>query len=156
MLAESTRETMRCYLLALLERGAQDRYLADDVALALAGTDVQASGREAVIGLTRQLHEEAFDAAPELKSLVCEDGRAAVEAVLVGRHKGDFAGAPPNGREVCVPYAAMYALEGDRISEIRIYRSAHLFLDRIRTVCQETEGSPAQTWRISGCVWETR
>ena len=44
------------------------RYLAPEVTLHLMGTDQEAHGPEAVEGLIRYIHKQAFDAYPELKT----------------------------------------------------------------------------------------
>lgn len=97
--------------------------MTDDVRLTIEGTDQEATGREAVVQTIRFLHEQAFDAEPELKNLVAEAGRAAIEADFVGRHTGEFAGVPATGRDVRVPYSVVYDLDGDRIKAVRIYMS---------------------------------
>ena len=108
MSVETTRETMNAYLLAVLDQGAYARYLAPDVILTIAGTGQQAKGRESVATLIALVGMGASGGAHELRQLVCEAGRAAVEA--------EYA----HGQEQ-VPYAAMYRLADDQIREIRLY-----------------------------------
>jgi predicted ester cyclase len=57
----------------------------------------------------------------ELKNLLADDGKVAIEADFAGTHTGEFAGIPPTGRAVRVPYSVAYDLRGDRISVLRIY-----------------------------------
>jgi hypothetical protein len=52
-----------------------------------------AVGREAAGQLIRYVHEGAFDARPELKSLLVDEGKAAIEADFVVTHAGEFASA---------------------------------------------------------------
>jgi predicted ester cyclase len=85
------------------------------------------------------MHQRFFDASPELRSLVCGDGVAAVEAVFVGRHVADFAGVPATGRQVRVPYTMFYELDGDAITELRGYLSMSALLSQL----QEPAGRPA-------------
>jgi predicted ester cyclase len=118
---ETARATMTMYLDALIARGQYGQYFASDATLQLMGTDQDAHGREAVEGMIRYLHEQAFDAHPELKSLLVDGERAALEADFVGRHVAEFAGKAPTGKEVRVPYSVVYDLEGDRIKALRIY-----------------------------------
>ena len=108
MSVESTRDTMNAYLLAVLDQGAYARYLAPDVVLTIAGTGQEAMGREPVARLIALVGREASDGAHELRQLVCEAGRAAVEA--------EYAHG-----ELRVPYAAMYRLADGQIREIRLY-----------------------------------
>lgn len=55
------------------------------------------------------------------ENLLTEPGKAAIEADFVGTHTAEFAGVPPAGRAVRVPYSVIYDLSGDRISALRIY-----------------------------------
>ena len=57
----------------------------------------------------------------ELKNLLVDEGKAAIEADFVGTHTGEFAGVAPTGRAVRVPYSVIYDLRGDQISALRIY-----------------------------------
>ena len=67
------------------------------------------------------MHENAFDARPELKNLLVDAGKAAIEADFAGTHTGEFAGIQPTGRAVRVPYSVIYDLREDKISALRIY-----------------------------------
>src|SRR5262249_5337647 len=87
----------------------------------LVGTDQEAHGPQAVEATIRYLHEQAFDAHPELKCLLVDGERAALEADFVGRHVREFGGRPPTGKPVRVPYSVVYDLEGERIKALRIY-----------------------------------
>ena len=60
-------------------------------------------------------------ARPEVKSLIVDGDRAALEADFVGRHIGEFAGVAATGRELRVPYSVVYDLAGGRIKALRIY-----------------------------------
>ena len=53
--------------------------------------------------MIRYVHEIAFDARPELKNLLVDDGKAALEADFAGTHTGEFAGIQPTGRAVPGP-----------------------------------------------------
>ena len=118
---ESGRATMHAYLDALVARGDFARYFAEDVEFKLMGTDQEVHGRAAVEQAIRGLHEQVFDARPEVKSLVCDDMHAGLEADFVGRHVLEFAGKAPKGKEVRAPYAVIYDLDGGQIKALRIY-----------------------------------
>jgi hypothetical protein len=64
------RQVMQEYLDALVKRADYPRYFAEDVVATFEGTDQRAEGREAAGQLIRYVHEGAFDARPELKSLL--------------------------------------------------------------------------------------
>jgi predicted ester cyclase len=76
-----------------------------------------------VVGLIDFMHTEAFAAKPEITTLAVDGERAMIEAVFVGAHIGVFAGIPPTGRAVRVPYTVVYDLAGDAISALRMYFS---------------------------------
>src|SRR5579863_4594098 len=115
------RQTMQDYLDALAKRDDFPAYFTDDVVATFEGTDQRAEGREAAEQLIRYVHEGAFDARMELKNLLTEPGKAAIEADFAGTHTAEFAGIPAAGRAVRVPYSVVYDLPGDRISALRIY-----------------------------------
>src|SRR5712691_9528528 len=94
-------------------------------------SDQEAHGRDAVEGMIHYLHDQAFDAQPELKCLLVDGERAVVEVDFVARHIAEFAGRPATGKGVRVPYTVMYDLEGDRIKALRIYFSQDELLRQI-------------------------
>jgi predicted ester cyclase len=120
---ETARVTMTGYLDTLVARGDYARFFSPGASLQVMGTDQEAHGRDQVAGLIRYLHEQAFDAHPQLKSLLVDGERAALEADFVGRHVSEFAGKPATGKEIRVPYSVIYDLEGEQITTLRIYMS---------------------------------
>jgi predicted ester cyclase len=129
---ETARMTMNSYLDSLIAREQFAKYFAPDVILHVMGTDQEASGAEAVEGFIRYLHEQAFAAHPELKSLLIDGERAALEAEFVGRHVADFMGNAATGKQVRVPYSVAYDLEGDRIKALRIYMPMDTLLRQLK------------------------
>jgi predicted ester cyclase len=128
---EAARTTMTSYLEALIARGDFAQYLTSDVTFQMMWTDQEAHSREAVEGMIRYFHSEAFDARPELKCLLVDGERAAVEIDFVARHIAEFAGRPATGKHVRMPYTVIYDLEGDRIKALRIYMSMDELLRQI-------------------------
>ena len=118
---ESGRETLETYIDVLVARGAYGQYLDEDVTLEIMGNGQTVHGRETVEGMIRYLHEQAFDAVPELKTLVVDGNQAAIEALFVGRHTADFAGIAATGRDVRLPYSVHYDIENGQIKALRIY-----------------------------------
>jgi len=112
---------MQHYVDDLIKRADFGQYYTDDVVLTVEGTDQRAVGREAAEQLIRDLHQNAFDARPELKNLLVDGDKAAIEADFAGTHTGEFAGVAPTGRAVRVPYSVVYDLRGDQVSALRIY-----------------------------------
>lgn len=90
-------------------------------------------GREAGEQLIRYMHEKAFDARPELKNLLVDEGKAAIEADFTGTRTGEFAGVAPTGRAVRVPCSVIYDLRGDQISKLRIYLPLSVLVEQITT-----------------------
>jgi len=127
----SERKVMQEYLDALGKRSDYTVYFTDDVVATLEGTDQRAVGREAAGQLIRYIHEGAFDARPEIKNLLVDDGKAAIEADFAGTHTGEFGGIQPTGREVRVPYSVVYDIRGDQISALRIYFPISLLMEQI-------------------------
>jgi predicted ester cyclase len=115
------RQVMQDYVDALVKRADFPAYFTGDVTVTFEGTDQRADGPEAAGQLIRYVHEIAFDARMELKNLLVDEGKAAIEADFVGIHTGEFGGIPATGRAVRVPYSVVYDLRGDQISGLRIY-----------------------------------
>lgn len=120
-LIETARTTMTAYLDTLVARGPYDKFFTPDASLYVMGTDQEAHGRDQVVGMIRYLHEQAFDAHPQLKCLLVDGEKSAIEADFVGKHIAEFAGKPATGKEVRVPYSVVYDLEGEQIVALRIY-----------------------------------
>ena len=129
---ERTRAVMAAYLDALTGGGDYGAYLADDVTLTVTETGELTRGRAAVVGLIDYLHKQAFAASPVVRSVIADDGRAALEAEFVGTHVGEFAGVPPTGRRVGVPYAVAYDLAGDAIGALRLYLPMDALVRQLR------------------------
>ena len=125
------RKVMQEYLDALGKRSDYPVYFADDAVATIEGTDQRAVGREAAGQMIRYMHESAFDARPEIKNLLVDEGRAAIEADFVGTHTGEFAGIQPTGRAVRIPYSVVYDIRGDQISALRIYFPMSLLVEQL-------------------------
>jgi predicted ester cyclase len=122
---------MESYVRALQERGDYGRFFADRIQFSIAGTDQAASGAEGTEQMIRFMHEVAFDAQPEIVNLVCGDRGAAIEAVFVGTHIGEFAGVPASGNAVRQPYSVLYDVGDDGITALRIYMSVEALIGQI-------------------------
>ena len=118
---ETARTTMTAYLDTLVARGPYEKFFTPGASLYVMGTDQEAHGRDPVVGLIRYLHEQAFDAHPQLKCLLVDGEKSAIEADFVGKHVAEFAGKPATGKEIRVPYSVVYDLEGEQVAALRIY-----------------------------------
>lgn len=121
MSAAQTRAVMAAYTDALAGDGALAAYLAEDASLTLVDEGQQVEGRAAVAAALAALHHGAFEARSRVTNVVVGDGQATLEAELVGTQVGTYAGVPPTGRVVRVPYAACFELRGGRIAAVRLY-----------------------------------
>ena len=126
------RQVMQGYLDALFKRaGDYSDYFADDVVASMEGTGQRAEGRQAVVQFIKNLHRGAFDAHAELKNLLVDDRKAAIEADFAGTHTGEFAGVRATGRTVRVPYSVVYDLRDDKITRLRMYFPVSLLVEQL-------------------------
>jgi predicted ester cyclase len=121
MSSDEARAALAAYVDALVARGDFSRFFTDDVQASIVGTPQRATGPDAVEQMIRFMHEVAFDARPEPKNVLVEEGKAALEADFVGVHIGEFAGIAATQNSVRVSYSVIYDLDGDRIKALRIY-----------------------------------
>jgi predicted ester cyclase len=121
MTAAETRTTFEAYAAALLGGGAYETFFADDIVVTLTGVPGEIKGPAAAKAAIDAMHHEQFDAQPEVTTLVVGEGTAAIEAVFVGTHTGEFAGIAATGTEVSVPYGVFYELANGKITALRIY-----------------------------------
>jgi predicted ester cyclase len=113
--------TVNAHLEALCGAGECGTALTADVALTNMETGEVTRGRAAVAALLAYLHRSAFAAPPAVLTLVAGTARAMIEAEFAGQHTGEFAGIPPSGRMVRLPYAVAYDLGADTITAVRLY-----------------------------------
>jgi steroid delta-isomerase-like uncharacterized protein len=118
---DSTQRTMRGYVDALVGDGDISPFLAEDVAWTTTETGDEVRGRETVREFIRSFHTGMFRARPEVRRLAVADGVAVLEADFVGRHTGTFAGIPPTGAAVRLPYCVVYDVADGVITAMRAY-----------------------------------
>ena len=124
--------TVNAHLEALRGAGDCGTALTDDVALTVMETAEVTRGRAAVAALLAYLHRSAFAAPPAVATLVAGPERAMIEAEFAGLHTGEFAGIPPTGRVVRLPYAVAYDLGADAISAVRLYFPTDMLVRQLR------------------------
>lgn len=131
MTQERTEEVMGDYVDALLSNGPFAEYFADDVVVKVVDAGHQIVGREAAEAAIIDFHQVAFAAAPEVQTFIAGSGIAYAEMHFRGTHTGDFFGIPATGREVNVPYVAVWELSGDKITAVRLYGPASGLVQRL-------------------------
>ena len=118
MSVERTREVMSRYW----ESDHHDlSMMADDVVFEHMATGDVHRGPDEVRKVLDYMYRQAFDATAEIRSRICSESQAVLEAEFVGKHIGEFAKIPATGRSVRVPLCVVYDLEADRIKRARIY-----------------------------------
>jgi steroid delta-isomerase-like uncharacterized protein len=132
MSIQQTQRTMEAYLEALLHGGDFAQYFADDVLWVTTETGDEVRGRDAVRDFITAFHTQMFDASPEVRKVVVSDGAAALEADFVGTHIGEFAGVPPTGLKVRLPYAVVYDLSDGQITALRAYIPLTLMIAQLK------------------------
>lgn len=118
MSAESTRRVLQRYVDS---KHTDMSVMADDVVFTNMTTGDETRGPEGVKQMLNYIYHTAFDADAENTCLICDDGKAVLEAMFTGKHIGEFAGIPATGRSVRVPLAVIYDLEHDKIKRARVY-----------------------------------
>jgi|BarGraNGADG00312_2_1021985.scaffolds.fasta_scaffold20637_3 steroid delta-isomerase-like uncharacterized protein len=133
MTTQETERTIRAYLDDLLTGGDFASFFADEVLWTTMETGDQIHGREAVRDFIVALHTQWFHATPEVKSVTFADGLAGLEAVFAATHTGDFAGIPPTGRQVRLPYAVVYDVANEKITALRAYFPILALVQQLRS-----------------------
>ncbi len=142
MSIEETQEVIDAYLAALVAREDIAPFFSDDVVVELVDVAQVIQGRDAVAGAIVALHEQMFDARPEVTNLIVGEGSAAVEAIFVGTHTGEFAGIPATGKEVAVPYAVFYDVADGEITALRIHGFAGGLVAALTAEATPAAGTP--------------
>ena len=138
---ERTREVMSRYW----ESEHRDvSMMAEDVVFTHMATGAEHSGPEAVLRMLDYMYRQAFDATAEIRSRLCGESQAVLEADFVGKHIGEFAGIPASGRAVRVPLCVVYDLEGDRIKRARVYLEMPVLMRQLGAAPAEAGAGAAQ------------
>ena len=95
----------------------------------------QASGRDEVIGLLGVFQEAFPDLRLEVERPISEGSAAAAEGVLTGTHDGMLhtpgGDVSPTGRSLNLPWAAVYAIDGDMLKSEHLYFNQMDFLGQL-------------------------
>jgi steroid delta-isomerase-like uncharacterized protein len=116
--SKKTREVITRYLES---KHTDVSMMADDVVFTNMATGDEHKGIEEVSNMLNYVYHVAFDADAEIRNLIVEDNKAVLEAEIVGKHIGEFAGIPATNRDVRIPLCVVYDFENDQIKRARIY-----------------------------------
>ena len=95
--------------------------MANDVVFINMASSERHTGHEQVAEMLNYVYHVAFDAHAEKRNLVVDGNHAVLEADIVVKHIGEFAGVAPTNKDVRIPLAVAYDLEDGKIKEARIY-----------------------------------
>lgn len=107
------------------------RYVAENAVFTMQPTGEEIRGRDAIAKHLAGFYHGALEARAVRTNAIFADGQGVLEARVVGRHTGVFAGVPATGREVDVPICVTYDVTGGLIERARIYLLVNVLLKQI-------------------------
>ena len=107
------------------------RYVAEDAVFTMQPTGEVIRGRDAIAKHLAGFYHGALEAEAVRTNAIFSDGKGVLEARVVGRHTGMFAGVAPTGRDVDVPLCVTYELGDGLITRARIYLMVNVLLKQI-------------------------
>lgn len=124
---DRTRELLEAYW-----KDHDPRYVAENAVFTMMPSGDVIRGRDAIAKHLDGFYHGALDAKAEVVNAVFGESKGVLEAMVVGRHTGTFAGVTATGREVRVPLSVVYDVEDGLITKARIYLMVNVLLDQIR------------------------
>ena len=124
--AEQTRRILEAYW-----QNHDPRYVAEDAVFTMLPTGEEIRGRDAIAKHLEEFYHGSLTAHAEVVNSVFSENKGLLEAVVVGKHTGTFAGIAATGRDVRVPLAVSYDLEGGLIKRARIYLMLNVLMGQI-------------------------
>jgi hypothetical protein len=126
MSTDETRKVLEAYW-----QDHDPRFVAENAVFTMQATGEEIRGREAIAKHLAGFYHGALEARTVRTTAIFGDGHGVLEARVVGRHTGVFAGVPATGRDVDVPLCVTYELSGGLIDRARIYLMANVLLRQI-------------------------
>ncbi|CAN5324772.1 hypothetical protein BH23GEM2_BH23GEM2_25800 [soil metagenome] len=123
---DRTREILEAYWV-----NHDPSYVAEDAVFTMMPTGEEIRGRDEIARHLHHFYQEAFDAKAERASAIFGENSGLLEAMVVGKHTGEFAGIAATGREIKVPLSVAYEIENDQITRARIYLMVNVLLQQI-------------------------
>jgi len=124
---EKTRQVLEAYW-----KSHDPSYVAEDAVFTMLPTGEEIRGRAAIAKHLDDFYHGSLTAHAEIVSSMFSGSKGLLEALVVGKHTGTFAGIPATGRDVRVPLAVSYDVEGGLIKRARIYLLANVLMDQIK------------------------
>ena len=125
-MTEKTRQVLEGYW-----KSHDPKYVAEDAVFTLIPTGEEIRGRDAIAKHLDGFYNKSLTAHAEVVNSIFSDNKGLLEAMVVGKHTGEFGGVPATGRDVRVPLAVSYEVEGGLIKRARIYLMANILFDQI-------------------------
>jgi len=125
-MTEQTRQVLEGYW-----KSHDPKYVAEDAVFTMIPTGEQIRGRDAIAKHLDAFYNKSLTAHAEVVNSIFSDNKGLLEAMVVGKHTGEFGGVPATGRDVRVPLAVSYEVEGGLIKSARIYLMANILFDQI-------------------------
>ncbi len=122
-----TREVLETYW-----KNHDPKYVAEDAVFTMLPTGEVIRGRDAIAKHLESFYHGSFTAHAEVVSSIFAENRGLLEAMVIGKHTGEFGGIAATGKDIRVPLAVSYELEHGLIKRARIYLMANVLFDQIR------------------------
>jgi hypothetical protein len=126
MSVDDTRNVLEAYW-----QDHDPRYVAENAVFTMQPTGEEIRGRDAIAKHLAGFYHGALEARAVRTNAIFGDGQGVLEARVVGRHTGVFAGVPATGRDVDVPICVTYDLADGLIERARIYLMVNVLLRQI-------------------------
>ena len=121
-----TREVLEAYW-----TNHDPKYVAEDAVFTMLPTGEEMHGRDSIAQHVAGFYNGSLTAHAEVVSSIFSGNRGLLEAMVVGKHTGEFGGIPATGKDVRVPLAVSYEMENGLIKRARIYLMANVLFAQI-------------------------
>ena len=123
-----TREVLEAYWTT-----HDPKYVAEDAVFTMLPTGEEMRGRDSIAQHLDGFYNGSLTAHAEVVSSIFAGNRGLLEAMVVGKHTGNFGGIPATGKDVRVPLAVSYEIENGLIKRARIYLMANVLFAQIQS-----------------------
>lgn len=126
-------DATRAIMIRYLESNHKDlSMMAENVVFTNMATGEKHEGREAISEMLHYVYNVAFNATAEVRNLIVDHNKAVLEAEIVGKHIGEFAGIAATNKDVRIPLCVIYDLDNGKITQGRIYFEMPALIAQIR------------------------